>query len=97
MTDKELADALVALKVIRISSARDVWDRYRLVKADGFVLGGAYDVVRDWRVAGTLIERVIEERTYDDIQPHPDPSDSVARDFIAKCVTVLTVVTDGQK
>ncbi len=46
--------------------------------------------VRDWHVAGKLIERVIEERGYDDIQPGPEVSDSVARDFILRAVTVLT-------
>ncbi len=53
--------------------------------------------VRDWQVAGPLIVRVIEECTYDDIQPHPDPSDSVARDFMAKCVSVLNAIRAGQE
>ena len=57
MTDSEVAQALVDAGILRLSAAYEVWDRYRLVDADGAVLGGSYDVVRDWRVAGACLEQ----------------------------------------
>lgn len=57
MTDNELALALVDANILRLSAEYSAWDRYRLVDADGAVLGGSYNVVRDWRVAGTCLEQ----------------------------------------
>jgi len=56
MTDKELADAIVACGVGYVSGPH----AYGLFLAEGTSerIGGPEDFVRDWRVAGALMERM---------------------------------------
>lgn len=60
MTDQELADKVVALGVITKDSFRH--DMYSLQSPDGQFVGIRYEakeIVRDWHVAGAMIEKCI--------------------------------------
>ena len=59
MNDKELADAVVALGVITRDAFRH--NMYSLQSTDGQFVGVRYEakeIVRDWRVAGALMEKM---------------------------------------
>lgn len=93
-TDSEIAQTLVNAGILRLSDAYAAWDRYRLVKADGAVLGGNYDVVRDWRASGACLAQwptIINTEQLD------MTLDQMLRDPRAICEAFATAVTDGHK
>lgn len=57
LTDKELADRVVALGIVEQPYKRI--DRYYLDR--GFI-DGPYNVVRDWRIAGALMRKCSQMR-----------------------------------
>ena len=101
MNDKELADAVVALEV----GESTLGDRGELYRYDGSEFSWSFDdvaetFVRDWRVAGALIERALNatecrRAVWRDIDPQGDwigltKPISVSRAIIEACVSALS-------
>lgn len=95
LSDEELAEAIIEKNVghkrtvSAIRGGKRVTETFYVPPGRSFSGLSESEFVRQWGVAGPLIERVIDECGYDDIQPGPDASDSVARDFALRAVLVL--------
>jgi hypothetical protein len=104
MTDKELADKVVALGVGIVGGALTHAPMYRVPDALGEAWLDAEEFVRDWRVAGALMEKV----DYFECKPCPSGkwmvrvstesmmgvkeafNESLPRAIIEACVEALT-------
>ena len=98
MNDKELADAVVALGVGNKYTHTDDVSYYKLGADSGtYVLDGMF--VRDWRVAGALMEKChqFEVRIFgfkiavgDAMVDNPETPSELPRAIIEACVEALT-------
>ena len=77
MSDRELADKLVALGVIRAEShyGRLVYFKPGEHYGQPGIDGDAESLVRDWRVAGAVMEQLVGNDTLVWLQAYPDLAD----------------------
>ena len=98
MNDKELADAVVALGVAEIScNFSHKW--YRVLNRTMSMGLQPINFVRDWRVAGALLERLVYEELLDALGDRPAITidDNVEpRVLIELAVERLTVEDHGK-